>query len=435
MEHAVQDILQQAVERHRAGDIEEARRLYRDVLAKQPDQPDALHFLGVIAVRDQDLRGAMELIGRAISIDPGVPGYYVNFGNVLKLLKKPDEAIACYEHALALEPDQPEALISLGTLYRSQGKLEQAEERCRRALALRPESVEAHYILGAALRQAGRPEEAVAALEKALSFNSAYDPAHELLGRHYHTSGRREEAVRAFDRWLKHCPDHPTALHMRAACTGDETPERASDGFVRILFDRFATDFDDQLLGRLDYRVPNLIAGVALPWLRSRGETLSMIDAGCGTGLCGIALKPFARRLIGVDLSPNMLAEAARRQIYDELAEAELGAYFDAPGEPADLIVSGDTLVYFGVLEDILRGMSGRLAPGGRVIVTVEALAEDQDGPGFRLNAHGRYSHKRSYVARTAEESGLTVLSLEDATLRLEGKKPVAGYLVVAGKG
>ncbi|MEO3433958.1 tetratricopeptide repeat protein [Inquilinus sp. CAU 1745] len=434
MEQTVQDILQQAVERHRAGQLEEARLLYREVLARQPDQPDALHFLGVIAVRDQDLWGAMELIGRAIAVDPNVPSYYVNFGNILKLLKKPDEAIACYERALALEPDQPEALISLGTLYRSQGSLDRAEETCRRALALQPDSVEGCYILGATLRQAGRPEEAVAELEKALSFDPAYDPAHELLGRHYHTIGRWEEAVRVFDRWLAHSPGHPTALHMRAACSGDETPERASDGFVRILFDRFAVSFDDQLLGRLSYRVPELIADAALPWLRSRGEKLSIIDAGCGTGLCGLALKPFARRMIGVDLSPNMLKEAARRELYDELAEAELGAYFDAPGEEVELIVCGDTLVYFGVLENILRGMSGRLAPDGRIIFTVEALAEEADGPGFHLNAHGRYSHKRSYMARTAEESGLTVLSLEEVTLRLEGKEPVAGYLVVAEK-
>lgn len=432
MEHAVQDILQQAVERHRAGDVEEARRLYRDVLARQPDQPDALHFLGLIAVRDQDLEGAMALIGRAISIDPGVPGYYVNFGNVLKLLNKPGEAIACYERALALEPDQPEALISLGTLYRSQGKLDEAEERCRRALVLRPDAVEGHYILGATLREAGRPEEAVAELEKALSLNPSYEPAHELLGRHYHTSGHRAEAVQVFDRWLAHSPDHPTAIHMRAACGGEDTPERASNGFVRILFDRFATTFDGQLLGRLNYRVPGLIADAILPWLRARGETLSIIDAGCGTGLCGIALKPFARRLVGVDLSPNMLKEAARRDLYDELTEAELGAYFGAPGVPVDLIVSGDTLNYFGVLGDVLRGMASRLAPGGRLVFTVEALAEEADGTGFKLNAHGRYSHKRSYVARALEETGLAPLSLEQETLRMEGRKPVAGYLVVA---
>ena len=81
---------------------------------------------------------------------------------------------------------------------------------------------------------------------------------------------------------------------------------------------------------------------------------LMVLDAGCGTGLCGPLLKPYAEILVGVDLSPKMLAKALGRQVYEELIETELVAYLGQRTASFDLIVSADTLIYFGELRSFL---------------------------------------------------------------------------------
>ena len=84
-------------------------------------------------------------------------------------------------------------------------------------------------------------------------------------------------------------------------------------------------------------------------------KSLDVLDAGCGTGLCGPLVAPYARRLTGVDLSAGMLAQAKEKNVYDALMKGELTEYLRDSREAFDLIVSADTLVYFGGLEDVSR--------------------------------------------------------------------------------
>src|SRR5260370_26931297 len=105
---------------------------------------------------------------------------------------------------------------------------------------------------------------------------------------------------------------------MLAALTGEDVPARASSGYVRTVFDRFAESFDEKLHS-LDYRARQLVsAAVAAAFGAGRGD-LEVLDAGCGTGLCGPLLRPYARRLVGVDLSSAMLQRAGLRGCYDAL--------------------------------------------------------------------------------------------------------------------
>ena len=97
-----------------------------------------------------------------------------------------------------------------------------------------------------------------------------------------------------------------------------------------------------------------------------------MLDAGCGTGLCGPLLAPYARRLVGVDLSEGMLALAKEKNVYDALMKSELTDYLRDHAAAFDVIVSADTLVYFGDLEDVLAAAAGALRPNGLFIFTLE---------------------------------------------------------------
>ncbi len=147
----------------------------------------------------------------------------------------------------------------------------------------------------------------------------------------------------------------------------------------------------------------------------------------------GPLLRRFARTLTGVDLSSGMLAKAHERGVYDELAVEELVSFMRARPETYDLIVSADTLVYFGDLDSVISAAPVSLRAGGWFVFTLETLSRDTDD--FVLNPHGRYSHRCEYVASTLKQNDQTISHLEPVVLRLENKQPVSGFLVIAQRG
>lgn len=184
--------------------------------------------------------------------------------------------------------------------------------------------------------------------------------------------------------------------------------------------------------GNLDYRGPGLLMDALSGALPPPAAALDVLDAGCGTGLCGPLLRPFARNLTGVDLAPAMLARAAGCKAYDHLIIAELTAYLNGRPEAYDVIVSADTLCYFGALEPVFQAAARALRPGGHFAFTLEDAGSESSG--WQLNLHGRYAHTRSYVEAALDTAGLAVHSILPVVLRSEGKHPVKGHVVVAVK-
>jgi len=244
--------------------------------------------------------------------------------------------------------------------------------------------------------------------------------------------GRLDEAAATYEAWLRADPDSPVARHMFAACSGKEVTERASDAFVTQEFDHFADSFDE-VLQRLEYRAPALVARALR---RVEGEPrggLEIMDAGCGTGLLAQHLRPYARRLVGVDLSPKMLEKAAKRALYDELVAAELTSYLGSSPQAYDIVASSDTLVYFGDLRAVLAAAGASLRPGGRLVFTLEhAVHEDEVPAGYRIHPDGRYMHTQQYVRAVLDQTGFEVIDIEKGHLRREGNTYVEGLVVAA---
>jgi predicted TPR repeat methyltransferase len=142
---------------------------------------------------------------------------------------------------------------------------------------------------------------------------------------------------------------------------------------------------------------------------------------------------PYARRLVGVDLSDGMLAQAREKRVYDELVKAELTDYLSSAREAFDLIVSADALVYFGDLEAVLSAAAGALGPNGFFIFTLEHAVTARSDVDYRLEWHGRYSHTSAYVERLIARAGLQA-AITQAELRTESGAPVAGLVVRATK-
>lgn len=430
-ELTLDEALDIAARAHRAGDLPVAETLYQRILAAMPDHVDALHLYGLLHHGRGQHREALGLIRRAIAIAPDEPGLHSNLGNVLFEIDRPDLAVQAYEEAIRLDPGSVAARNNLGVTLRTVRLPDAAEAIYREAIAIDPNHRDTWDNLGRLLAARGRIREAIGCHARALELEPANSATRRYLVAAYAATGEADKALPILHAWLRDEPDSPSARHLLAAISGKNVPDRASDRYVASLFDSFAATFDHKL-ARLDYRAPELVAEAVAASQDKATAGLVILDAGCGTGLCGPALKPFATHLAGIDLSPRMLERAAQRNLYDVLEEVELTAFLEAHPGRYDLIVSADTLCYFGRLDRVFAAAAAALRPGGRLVFSVES-SESADG--FTLHGHGRYSHARSYVEDALGAAGLILLGARPGVLRMERGDPVAGLVLTAGGG
>jgi predicted TPR repeat methyltransferase len=426
-ELSIDQALLVAVELHRLRERDNAERLYRRILEVAPHHSEALHFLGVLLHQRGRSVQALGLIRKSIALDPAPADPHNNLGNVLLELDRPHEAADAYRAAIARVPGHADACNNLGAALRVQGQPEAARAAYLKAIACDPQHVEAHNNLGNLLAGIGETEQALAYYCKAITLMPGHPQARKLLGIAYSTLGQGDKAAQVFGEWLAAEPGNPVAQHLYAACSGQQVPERASDAYIESTFDGFAASFDAKL-GKLGYRAPQLLADALARACGEPAARLAILDAGCGTGLCGPLLAPYTARLVGIDLSRGMLERAASRAIYDHLEKAELQAWLAAHSGEFDVVASADTLVYFGALEGVLGAARRALKAGGLLLFTLEAGAGD--AAGYRINPHGRYSHDDAYVRRSMAQAGFGIEAIDAADLRQEGGKPVAGWVV-----
>ncbi len=425
------DVLSQAMQAHRAGRLDEARTRYEGLLAADPQHADALHLLGLLEAQGRRFAEAARLITQAVALQPDEALFHNNLGNVWVELGRADEAMASYRRAHALEPQRPDVCNNLGVLLSRAGQAEDAESLLQRAGELAPDFVDARQNLANHYLRHGQLQRAMEVCVEAMITAPRSPVLRRVLGMVYASLNRHEEAAALYRAWLAEEPDNAEAQFRLVASTQQGVPERAPDRYVAQLFDNFAESFDAKL-SALHYRAPELVAAAVARHAGPATQALRVLDAGCGTGLCGPLVQPWARHLVGVDLSAGMLAKAQTRQAYDELVAAELVSFVAARPASLDLLVSADTLIYIGALEAFAAAAHAALQPGGLLIFTLEAHADDADAPGYKLQGHGRYSHRRAYVEALLAGAGFTQLELQPVVLRQEALKPVDGWLVVA---
>lgn len=162
-------LFQNALRLHQGGALEEAARLYAEILQQDPHHFRALYLLGFIHFQNGRFEEAAKRIGEAILLNPAVPDAFYNRGCALQKLHRDDEAVACFDRAVALKPDYAEAFFNRGTSQLHLRAYPAAIASFDAALALAPGDAEAWYNRGAALQGLRRFAEAASAFEKALA--------------------------------------------------------------------------------------------------------------------------------------------------------------------------------------------------------------------------------------------------------------------------
>lgn len=204
--------LQAAVTHHRQNDLAQAERLYRDLLAMRPEDFDALHLLGVIALQRGEADTAVALIGRAIERNDGVPAAHSNLGLALRSLGRHKDALACFRRAVELKPGFTEAIVSQGLVYQDMARPQDALACFNEVVRCKPDCPVSQFNRGSVLQDLGRFEDALVAFDQAIRLRPDFAEAFNNRGNALRQLGRREEALDSFAQALRIRPDLPDVL-------------------------------------------------------------------------------------------------------------------------------------------------------------------------------------------------------------------------------
>ncbi len=414
------------------GRLAEAAACFREAAGLRPDDAAIQLRLGDVLMRRELREEAIAAYQEALRCDAGLSDALAGLCNALRLAGRFDEARAAAERALAINPASASACVDLGAVLYDAGDLGGARHWIERAIGLDPSAPVAFHNLGCVLTALGETDAAVDVLRRAVELASDDAGASFDLGSALLRQGRLEEAARCLERAVALDPSRSDARHFLGVAQRSAAP-RAAAAYVREVFDHYAAHFDHHLVEELEYRTPWVIAA-ALRALPGAGDAAwDVLDLGAGTGLMGPLLRQHARSLIGIDLSPQMLAQAAKRGVYDRLDEADIMDFVSVTAADSfDVVVAADVFVYLGDLDRVFFHVARLLRPGGLFAFSLESATVGEEP--YTLASSGRYQHTRAYLDSLCAAHRFDSRDVRAAVLRKESSDPIAGWVAVLGK-
>jgi protein O-GlcNAc transferase len=204
--------LEAGLAHHKEGRLREAEAAYRQILSDQPNNADALHFLGLIQFQSGRSDSAIEMIQRAIVLSPMTANYHDNLGLIYAHLGRIDEALASYRRAAELNPQHPKAIFNLANMLYFKERFQEAVVQYQRALKITPQMAEVHQNLGSALHRLGRLDEAEGSLRQALALRPNFPEARNTLGVVLGDKMQLDLAIAEYRQALAMKPDFAAAM-------------------------------------------------------------------------------------------------------------------------------------------------------------------------------------------------------------------------------
>jgi len=380
---------------HEKGDYPGALSCYQAIVSRFPDADLAWYNMGLAQYALGDYGQAADAFLAAARINGRDSDYWYNAGLSLKQARNYEQAVRCYEQAMQHAPEDADIAYNLGCCHQAAGDLHKA----------------------------------AAAYEQALALDQDHAPALGNLAYCVHRLGEYDRAATLYERLVTLRPDDASARFMVAALAGSDL-DRPPDGYVAGLFDGYAETFEDDLVNKLAYRVPELLRDMVEQEIAPLGPQPVILDLGCGTGLSGQVFAPWKEKLIGVDLSAAMVDKARDKGCYDELVVGDVLTFLREEPCQADLIVAADLLTYLGALDELFKLAAARARPGGWFCCSTEhgQVAD------WQLQPSGRYVHAPEYVLAVARQAGWELVSRIEERIRKEQADWVRGDLFLFGK-
>src|ERR1700687_5711513 len=206
---------------HKQGKLSEAATIYKEILRDDENHFDAIHLLGVVSLQTGNFHNAVELLSRAITLNPNVAGVHSNCGTALASLKRLNEAILSFDKAIALKPDYAEVYSNRGNALQNLKHLAEAIISYDKAIALKPDFAEAYSNRGNALKALKRLDEAIIDYDKAIALKPDFAEAYSNRGTALQYLERLDEAIISFDKAIALKPDFAEAYSNRGNALKD----------------------------------------------------------------------------------------------------------------------------------------------------------------------------------------------------------------------
>lgn len=406
--------------------------MHHDPLAFEQAKDDFLaglaHFeAGAFMHAEQRFRSSLAHV-------PGRVSTLVNLAATLLALDRPQDALDITADILAQEPDNQDALLHRGTALGLLGRMQEALTHFDQLLELNQGVGEFWSRRAQALQGLDRHGEALTSYQRAVALDPTLATAWVHLGSLLREGGQLQEAAQAFRQAITNGADNELVRYYLASVTGggpaQPVPSTAPRHYVQALFDGYAKGFDHHLVNVLGYQSHVLLHQHLQSVAQSAFE--SALDLGCGTGLCGRLIRPCTKRLIGVDLSQQMLDQASQLGIYDELVQGDIVEYLRRQTQhasaPHDLVVATDVFIYLGDLNPTFAATHAALKMGG--IFCFSAEAASREILDFELLPSLRYAHSERYLRALASCHGFEVVALRREPIREDQRQPIMGFLV-----
>jgi predicted TPR repeat methyltransferase len=377
------------------GEYEEAAEYYSERLKIQPTHADTYHSLGIALYKLGDYENAADAFTYSIELGTSSADAHFNLANAKIELGQFKEALKHYMQQLEVEAT-PETYYNIGVILMAQDHHNDALQYFQSALQKDPNNLETLQNVAAIYLKQGKPSKAITTYEEILDL----------------------------------APNNDEIRHIISALSGGQTPERSPNAYVKNLFNHYASYYEKHLQTHLHYDVPEqLTRAIEEEAQCGANEDWRVLDLGCGTGLMGEQVKHLASHITGVDVSPGMIQQAERKQIYNDLMIGDLNNIFDSQAD-MDLVVAADVFTYIGDLATIFANTHTVLKPGGLFAFTVEKTNEDN----YVLQKTIRYAHNKHYIEQLAKDNDFTIERFANIHLRRQHGQPVDGYLVVLRK-
>ncbi len=404
----------------RQSKLDWAHRHYEQALRLDPHYAEAHNNYGALLYREGKTTMALTHFQKALERMPDYADAHANSGHCYVLLHQPQQAIAHYKQALALHPQAPAVIHNLGMVLVQAGRFEEAALYLAQALEHDPNHAELWFHQGLVQCQSGETADALASYETAFRCDPQHSRAAHNIATLYLQQHQPSEAALWYSRAQSLDPHNTTAAYMLKALQGESPPEALRQAYVKELFDHYAPSYTHHVTHILDYQVPQHLRRLLDPFTDRLPLHPLALDYGCGTGLMAPYLSDLIAKLIGVDLSPAMLAQARQQGGYHTLIEAEgISALKQYPHQ-LHLITAADVLVYQGPLEPFFQAAAESLAPQGLLAFNLETTLDPTDPKGtpYQLQSTGRFNHEIDYIKQACHQADLEILAQEYCNLR-----------------
>ena len=423
-------------------------------LSINPQQNNALNDIGYGYYELKDYQKAISYFEKAIALNPNDFNPYFNMGRSFAGINEHLKAISFYEIAIKLNSNSSVIKKDIAISLAKKGEFKKAifylneaikidknshqlytlfgEILCvmkdykgsiiafQKSLELNPNNPFAMTYIGNNLRLLNKHDEAIEILEKSIKLYPNQDKPYHYLGLIFLSKNKGVMAKDNFVKAIAINPDFEEAKYFLSSLD-DKAPNCAPKKYVEELFDEYSENYEESLVGELKSEVSeNLINIIRKHNKKSLGEVL---DLGCGTGLLGEKIKSFCDRLVGVDLSSNMLSKANEKSVYDELVHQDILEFLSLKSLKYNYYIFSDVFVYIGDLRDIFRIIKEKSEMEGILAFTTEHTEKDD----YFLEKSGRFSHSKKYIESLSQELGYQIVHYEILNLRLENEKFIPG--------